>query len=188
MASILSRPQCVNSLGSSDAIWRQRSGSPLAPSKGYFTRDISANHWNYRKNWVPKMSLNFPGANELIIWSFMWFETQKFCACLWAGSRIQLLSRSELLTSPMHFRPFDKKSHSVGSKQSEHYCKTSSMSRTKSQNLNLSCTLLQLSSLNPLKPRVKLRMRMQLEQPRQAMLQLHLSYQQFYCLLRCDLY
>ena len=27
-----------------------------------------------------------------------------------------------------------------------------------------------------------------MEQRRQAMLQLHLSYQQFHCLLRCDLY
>ena len=42
--------------------------------------------------------------------------------------------------------------------------------------------------LNPLKPGVKLRMKMQLEQRRQAMLQLHLSYQQFYCLLRYSLY
>ena len=68
------------------------------------------------------------------------------------------------------------------------YRKTSSISRTKFQNLNVSCILLQLSSLNPLKPGVKLRMKMYLEQRRQAMLQLHLSYQQFYCPLRCDLY
>ena len=38
--------------------------------------------------------------------------------------------------------------------------KTSSISRTKFQNLNVSCILLQLSSLNPLKPGVKLRMKM----------------------------
>ena len=68
------------------------------------------------------------------------------------------------------------------------YCKTSSISRTKLQNLNVSCILMQLSSLNSLKPGVKLIMKMLLEQRRQAMLQLHLSYQQFYCLLRCDLY
>ena len=42
----------------------------------------------------------------------------------------------------------------------EHYHKTSSISRTKSQNLNVSCILLQLSSLNLLKPGVKLRMKM----------------------------
>ena len=40
------------------------------------------------------------------------------------------------------------------------YRKTSSTSRTKSQNLNVSCILVQLSSLNPLKPGVKLRMKM----------------------------
>ena len=37
---------------------------------------------------------------------------------------------------------------------------TFSISRTKSQSLNVSCILLQLSSLNPLKPDVKLRMKM----------------------------
>ena len=68
------------------------------------------------------------------------------------------------------------------------YRKTSSRSRTKFQNLNVSCIPMQLSSLNSLKPGVKLIMKMLLEQRRQAMLQLHLSYQQFYCLLRCDLY
>ena len=40
------------------------------------------------------------------------------------------------------------------------YRKTSSISRTKSQSLNVYCILLQLSSLNPLKPGVKLRMKM----------------------------
>ena len=40
------------------------------------------------------------------------------------------------------------------------YGKTSIISRTKSQNLNVSCILLQLSSLNQLKPGVKLRMKM----------------------------
>ena len=40
------------------------------------------------------------------------------------------------------------------------YRKTSSISRTKFQSLNVSCVLLQLSSLNPLKPGVKLRMKM----------------------------
>ena len=37
---------------------------------------------------------------------------------------------------------------------------TSSISRTKSQSLNVSCILLLLSSLNPLKSGVKLRMKM----------------------------
>ena len=52
-------------------------------------------------------------------------------------------------------------------------------------NFSDSRVVLQLSLANPLKPGVKLRMKMQLEQCRQAMLQLHLSDQQFYCLLRC---
>ena len=40
------------------------------------------------------------------------------------------------------------------------YRKIYSISRTKSQSLDVSCILLQLSSLNPLKPGVKLRMKM----------------------------
>ena len=40
------------------------------------------------------------------------------------------------------------------------YRKTSSISRTKSLNSNVSCIILWLSSLNPLKPGVKLRMKM----------------------------
>ena len=41
-----------------------------------------------------------------------------------------------------------------------HCRKTYSISRTKSQSLNVSCILAQLSSLNPLKPGVKLKMKM----------------------------
>ena len=41
-----------------------------------------------------------------------------------------------------------------------YYRKTSSISWTKSQNLNVSCIPLQLPLLNPLKPGVKLRMKM----------------------------
>ena len=40
------------------------------------------------------------------------------------------------------------------------YCETSNISHTKSQNLNDSHLVLQLSLLNPLKPDVKLRMKM----------------------------
>ena len=56
------------------------------------------------------------------------------------------------------------------------YRKISYIRRTKSQNLTNSCLVLQLSLSNPLKTGVKSRM--------QAMLQLHLSDQQFNCLLR----
>ena len=62
------------------------------------------------------------------------------------------------------------------------------ISGTKSQNLYVSRLFLQLSLPNPMKPGVKSRMKMWLEQRRQVMLQLHLSDRQFYCLLRWDLY
>ena len=68
------------------------------------------------------------------------------------------------------------------------YHQISYTSRIKSQNLNVSRLVLQLSFPNPLKPGVKSRMRLSLEQRRQAMLQLHRSDQQLYCLLRCVLY
>ena len=51
---------------------------------------------------------------------------------------------------------------------------------TKSQHLNVSRLILQLSLRNPPKPNVKLRMKMQLKQCRKALLQLRLSDQQFY--------
>ena len=60
------------------------------------------------------------------------------------------------------------------------YPKISNIKRTKSQNLNDSSLLLQLSFPNPLKPSVETSMKMWLEQHRQAMLQLHLSDQQVY--------
>ena len=69
-----------------------------------------------------------------------------------------------------------------------HYRKTPNIRSTKSQNLNDSGLVLQSHLPNPLKPGVKSRMKMLLEQRRQAMLQLHLSAEQFYCLLRCVLY
>ena len=64
---------------------------------------------------------------------------------------------------------------------------TSNIRCTKSQNLNVSRFVLQLSLPNSLKPSVKSRIKMWLEQCRQAMLQLHLSVKQFQCLLRCNL-
>ena len=68
------------------------------------------------------------------------------------------------------------------------YRQVSNMRRTKSQHFKDSRTVLRLSLQNPVKPYVKSRMKMQLEQRRQAMLQLHLNDGQFYCLLRCNLY
>ena len=63
-----------------------------------------------------------------------------------------------------------------------HYCKTSSISPTKSQNLNVSCLLLQWSLPNLWSQVLSWEWRCS------WMLQLHLNYHQFNCLLRCDLY
>ena len=57
------------------------------------------------------------------------------------------------------------------------YRKLSNIRRTKSQNLNDSRLVLQLPLSNPLEPGVKSRMKMQLGQRRQAILQLLLSDQ-----------
>ena len=57
------------------------------------------------------------------------------------------------------------------------YHQTFNIRLIKSQNLNVFDLILQLSLPNPLEPGVKLRMKMQLEQCWQAMLQLHLSCQ-----------
>ena len=72
--------------------------------------------------------------------------------------------------------------------ESTNYRQISNISRTKSQNLNDSSLVLQLPLPNPLKPCVKSRMKMQLEQRRLEMLQLPLGDQSFYCLLKCSLY
>ena len=61
----------------------------------------------------------------------------------------------------------------------KNYRQISNISHTKSLNLNVSGLVLQLSLSDPLKPAVKSRMKMELEKRQQAVLQLHLSYQQF---------
>ena len=60
--------------------------------------------------------------------------------------------------------------------------------RIKFQNSNVCRLASQLSLCDLLQPGVKLRMKMYLEQRRQAMLQLHLNDQQCCFLLRCDVY
>ena len=67
------------------------------------------------------------------------------------------------------------------------YHKTSNISCTKYQNSNVFRLVWQFSLPNPLKPGVNSMLKMWLEQHRQAILQLHLSDQQVYCLIRCDL-
>ena len=59
------------------------------------------------------------------------------------------------------------------------YHQTSYINHTKSQNLNVSNLVLEMTLPNPLKPGVKLRMKTLLGQRRQVMLQLHLSDQHF---------
>ena len=59
---------------------------------------------------------------------------------------------------------------------------------SKSQHLTVTSLVLWLSLPNTWKPGVKSRMKMRLEQHRQAILQPHLSDQQFHCLLKCVLY
>ena len=66
-----------------------------------------------------------------------------------------------------------------------YYRQISNIRCTRSQNSNVSGLVLQLSWCNLLKPGVKSRMKMLLEQNRQVMLHLHLSDQQFFCVLRC---
>ena len=68
------------------------------------------------------------------------------------------------------------------------YREISNISRTKFQKSNVFRLVLQLSSHNPLKPGIKPKMKMKLEQRRQAVLQLHLSDQQVESLLWCVLY
>ena len=70
----------------------------------------------------------------------------------------------------------------------DNYRKIYDIRRTDHQNLNSSRVGLQSFLRNTLKPNIKWRRKMQLEQRRQAMLQLQLSYQQFIYLLECDLY
>ena len=70
----------------------------------------------------------------------------------------------------------------------EIYRKISNIICTKSQNLNDSYLILQLSLPNPLNSGVKSRMKMKMEQRQQATLHLHLHDQQLYCLPKCVLY
>ena len=58
----------------------------------------------------------------------------------------------------MHMEIYDTQRKKA--QQNGRHRKTSSISRTQYQNLNVSCIPLQLSSLNLLKPRIKLRMKM----------------------------
>ena len=68
------------------------------------------------------------------------------------------------------------------------YLQTSNIRHNKYKNLKVSRLVLQLSLPNPLKPGVRSRMGVFLEQRRQVLLQQHLSDPHFCCLLTFDLY
>ena len=80
----------------------------------------------------------------------------------------------------------------ISSKIMYHHCwecrKTLNIRCIISRNFNDYHLFLQVTLSNLLKRGVKSRMKMQLEQRRQVMLQLHLSDQQCYCPRWCDLY
>ena len=70
-------------------------------------------------------------------------------------------SGNQLLNHPSGTRENNAEANRTSSKGNPwNYRKTSSIVTPKSQKLNVSCILLQLSSVNPLKPGVKLRMKM----------------------------
>ena len=68
----------------------------------------------------------------------------------------------------------------LGTRRKGIYCKISNIRHTKSLHLIVPLLFLQMSLPNPMKPDVRLKMKMLLEQRRQAMLQLHLSDGQCY--------
>ena len=78
--------------------------------------------------------------------------------------------------------------HVMKEMHSRDYRQTSNVKRTTSQHSNVSRFVTQLSLPDTLKPSVRSIINMQMEQHRQAMLQLHLNEQQCYCLSECGLY
>ena len=89
---------------------------------------------------------------------------------------------------PLPLMPVSGTQALISSIKCDKYRQVSNIRCIKSQHFIDSRTVLRLSLPNPLKPDVKTRMKMQLEQRRQALLQLHLNDRQFYCLLRWILY
>ena len=131
--------------------------------------------------------LNSPWLNEAIWCQWLQSSLVLVMACqLFCNQAITWVSDDYWLIGPLETIFNDFFNQDMIHMQS--YCQISNISCTKSQNSNVSCLVLQLSLLNPLKPGFKWRMKMQLEQRRQAMLRLHLSDQQCYSPLRCILY
>ena len=120
-----------------------------------------------------------PGANELKSPRGQWVKTDSrgivyAIMSLWCMEMV-FLSGNVLNFGQCSSRWFSD-SHQA-------YHQTSNIGSTEIQNLNVSRLVLQLSLPSPLKPGVKSRMKIYSELRQQAVLQLHLSDQQFYCLL-----
>ena len=101
------------------------------------------------------------------------------CASVWIGQFQGFIQDTFDKLTIKHLR-FVKYNNKSKLKLDPDYRQISNIRRTESQNLNVSRLVLHLFLL--LTPGVKSRM------SRHAMLQPHLSDQQVYCLLRCNLY
>ena len=177
-------PKCVRKsrlthCGLCDVIWWHRSGSSLdqvmacclmAPSHhlNQCWLIISVSHWYLAEG-------NFTDIS-----------------CVWKLDYIientATSPRGQQVKSTTNYNQVTVCCHQMISHSLSQYCKTSNIRGTKSQILNDSHLVLQLFLPNPFQPGIKSKMKLQLEQRRQAMLQLHLSDQQVYCQLRCNLY
>ena len=132
-----------------------------------------------------------PGHFYWVFFNILW-DASKFCQLpLQLELRICSLFQGFCHRWIPHIMHKHEQSHGCSLFYTTHifiYRKISNIRHTKSPNLNDSHLVLKSSLPNPLKPGVKSRRKMKLEQRRQAMLQLHLTDRQFSCLLRCNLY
>ena len=138
-------------------------------SEGTFTTDTSTmNHLNYLSEIALKLPrgqwVKYPDSSGLLHWHMI--------------VRVPVESPWKTWLKMTNTKP----------RPCVNYHQISNISHIKYKNLNVSRLGLQLSFCSVLKPGVKSRMKMQLDQCRQTVLQLHLSDQQFYCLIRCFLY
>ena len=144
---------------------------------------LSRGRWVKKCCVISSVIFNSLCPSDAIWWRRSGSTLAQVMACCLAAP-IHYLSLRWLLFSEVMWQ--SPESNSTISSQVVGYRQTSNIRWTKSQHLNASLTL-QFSLSNPLKPGVKSRMNMWLEQ-RWALLQLHLSDQQFYSPLRCILY
>ena len=136
-----------------------------------------------RPQWVK--SLHYPHFLCKIFTIFsMGLDWLAVAACQWC--HCDLFISWQAIDKPLHL--WGRHLSTITWPVCQYYRTISNIRRTKSPNLNVSHLVLKSALPNPLKPGVKSRMKMLLEQRRQAMLQLHLSDRQFNCLLRCILY